>query len=79
MTRRRPCGTGSTTCHLGRIVLAHDVGRVEDVAEFAAGEAVGTGIPSIKLCAEASAAVFVPGKGWAVIAEVMRETRQRVP
>lgn len=59
----------------GGVAGAHRVFGVEDVTEFVTGEAIGAGVDRIELGAEMSAAVLVPGEGFAVIAEVAGEGR----
>ncbi len=50
----------------GGVVGAHDVGGVEDVAEFVAGQAVEAGVVRVEFGAQLRAALGVPGEGWAV-------------
>ncbi|MDT4840718.1 hypothetical protein FQZ97_745460 [compost metagenome] len=52
------------------IVFAHDVGRVEDVAQFFLGKAVEFGVVLIQLGAQGGAAVGVEGEGRAFVAQL---------
>ena len=57
-------------------VGAVDVGGVEDVAEFVAGEAVEVGVVGVEFGAEVGTALWVPDEGVAVIAHVLGEGLQ---
>ncbi len=59
----------------GGVVRALHVGGVKDVAQLVAGEAIGARIEGVEVGAELRAAVLVPSKRRAVIAEVARERR----
>jgi hypothetical protein len=61
-----------------RKVRASYIGRVEDVAQLVAGEAIGAGVPSVELSAEIRAAVLVPGKRFSFVAEIVGEWRHRM-
>jgi len=52
------------------VVLAHDVGGVEDVAQFFLGEAVESGVVGVEFGAQDGAAVGVEGEGFAVVAQI---------
>ncbi|WP_198322398.1 MULTISPECIES: hypothetical protein [Methylococcus] len=56
----------------GRIVPAHHLGRIEDVAQLVAGQAVEAGVGGVQLGAQYGTALRVPGEGWAGVAEVGR-------
>ncbi len=53
-----------------------DVGGVEDVAEFVAGEAVEVGVVGVEFGAEVGTALWVPDEGVAVVAHVLGEGLQ---
>ena len=57
-------------------VGAVDVGGVEDVAEFVAGEAVEVGVVGVEFGAEVGTAFWVPDEGVAVVAHVLGEGLQ---
>ena len=56
-----------------RIVRAHHLFRVEDIAEFIARQAVSQRKPCIEISADLGAAVFIPVEGRAIMAEVARK------
>ncbi len=57
----------------GRIVFAHDIRRIEDVAQFIAGESVEFGVVGIEFAFELVAALGIEGEWLALIAEVLGE------
>ena len=58
---------------LGRVVLAHDGLRVEDVFEFAPGQAVEIGVVGVEFGPKQRPPLRVPAKGRAVVPEILGE------
>ena len=58
---------------LAGIVLPHDVGWIEDVAQLVAGETIGDRIPGIELGPQMRAARLVPSERRSLIAQIARE------
>ncbi|MCY1375616.1 hypothetical protein D9M69_630430 [compost metagenome] len=52
------------------VAFAHDVGGVEDIAKFVAGEAVESGVVGVQFGAQGGAAVGVEGEGRAFVAQL---------
>jgi hypothetical protein len=61
---------------LARVIRAHDLLRVEDVAQLIAREAVEIGEIGVEFGLEERAAVGVPMERWPIIAEIEREWPQ---
>jgi hypothetical protein len=59
------------------VVGAHQVGWVEDVAQFVSAEAVEVGVIGIEFGSEQSSAFGIEGEGWSVVSEVLCPASQR--
>ena len=60
------------------VVGALHVGGVEDVAQLVAGQAVGAGVEGVEIGAQVGAAVLVPRKRRAVMAQIAGEGGEAV-
>jgi hypothetical protein len=53
------------------VIGTHQVGWVEDVAQFVSGEAVKVGVVGVEFGSEQCAAFGIKAEGWAVVVEVL--------
>ncbi len=53
------------------VIGAHQVGGVEDIAQFVTAEAVEVGVGGVEFGSEQGAAFGIEAEGWAVVAEIL--------
>ena len=53
------------------VIGAHQVGGIQDVAQFFAGEAVEVGVVGVEFGSEQGAAFGIEAERWAVVAEIL--------